>query len=408
MTAPERDRDEVNSFLSNLFEDAKLTPGPIERIFVKYLKNWLGREPDDNEKIEIAKIAAMSFGREWKNTSPDTHICIEEACMLAGISEGNLSMNGKVALMSVPVIEGMLEKKRQVKILDIGAGSGDTIGEILKLMKSRLEWGIIGPDIITSCHIYTLEPGYAKIEMEEVDQSTGQRKESKLEKLAKILRRMPIQPRWTPIGDGFESFMPMVSPKYFDLAISSAVMHHIPDPKYWHILRSRVNTDGAVIFGDWYTNIFSHPALMVKTIRDLGISEIGVRHFENYFAIKVGDSELLESGFTPEQKMSLHHMREYIKNLAELLKHKKKKGEDSELLLFEGHHSHIHAVKAAEEAGFTAEKDVLAKHAGGSKARTSVYHMNPGSDISTVFMVVPHRMMQNKNGALKKKKIKVQ
>ena len=112
------------------------------------------------------------------------------------------------------------------------------------------------------------------------------------------------------------------------------------------------------------------------------------------FGLEMEQSAAIESDFTPEQAQSLRQMRGYVKNLSdELWRAGKSKLEgDSELLLFEGHHSHAETIKAATDAGFTADRDEVIMQGGVPQAANTTYNVNPGSDISTVFALVPRKM----------------
>ncbi|MBN1169899.1 hypothetical protein JXA56_02660 [Candidatus Micrarchaeota archaeon] len=389
-----RTREQVNEFLGKTFADSPLTPGPVERIFFNYLKNWLGRKIDDSERRKIREVAKESYDCEWQKSGCDTHTYIKEAERRIGLI-GNEGMNQKLAMMVVPFIINMLNKRREnrkIRIFEIGSGSGDTAYSILYAMRMECL------EAIKHCHLITLEPAYAKVEEEDLIDSSdtkGPRKESNIAVMAAKLRQLPheFRPKWTPVGDVFESYMASVTPGCFDIIVSGSAMHHIPDPRYWYILRDKIAEDGVIVFADWFTKIFSHPGLLVPTLRDLEISEAKIRKYEDFFGLEMNEYLAIEKGFIPEQVKSLEQMRSYIKHLSDELKlaGKARMQRDSELLLFEGHHSHDETIRAAEEAGFSANKNDIICHANVSPTIHTRYNVNQGSDISTVFALVPRK-----------------
>ncbi len=381
--SPPKTREEVNAEIQRVFEGLVTIPGEIERIFFGYLRNWLNREIDEEERAMIKAISEKSYHTEWKNATAKVYEAIRRAIPQAKLAVGNEGMNDALAQLLAPIVIGMLEDSpddREFEVLDVGAGEGKTTLALLHQISIFEERN--GTDFMRRLHFYTLEPGW-----------------NNLHKIGTELQKGGFMERinnWTPLGGMFERFMRKSRGGEYDLIMSSAALHHLTDPAYLDTVGRLLRDNGIFAVGDWYTTLFSHPSLLLPTLRTLHPSnseeekresDRKIRRYMNFFGIYKEDLwKEIEQGFTEEQRKANEEMRLYVIKVAEENRLLSREDRESQLRLFEGHRSLADHMKGAKRAGIETERDVLSeKHPGFGRVRYNFRNVNPGSDISSVW-----------------------
>jgi 2-polyprenyl-3-methyl-5-hydroxy-6-metoxy-1,4-benzoquinol methylase len=330
---------EIDKVLSGLFDGFRLIPGSICRIANQYLSNW-GIAVTEENKGWIEARSLDSYEYEWSQSDDSYYRAINIATTKAGIEFNNEGLNDTLANKTALVIEAMLEddKRREFKILDVGAGNGATTMKVLDVMKIRG----LDESIFRRCHFYLLEPS-----------------DKALRKALETMRERKAASKVSPIGMTVQDHLDTVSDNSYDLVISNAVFHHMSFPDYLSRVYSMLAEDGVMIVGDWHTTIWSQPAFMLPILKALGAPGDRIRDFETFFGVMKGDYERLLRSLPESERESNYFMLEYERHLAEELRGF---SGHSKLYMLEAHESLSDRLRNYERAGFTVDLEELRQH----------------------------------------------
>jgi SAM-dependent methyltransferase len=330
---------EIDKVLGGLFEGFRLIPGSICRIANQYLGNWgIAVTEGNREWIEARSLESYEY--EWSQSDDSYYRAINVATTKAGIEFNNEGLNDTLANKTALVIEAMLrdDKRREFRILDIGAGNGATTMKVLDVMKIRG----MDPDIFRRCHFYLLEPS-----------------DKALRKALETMREKKAGSRVSPIGMTVQDHLETTSDRSYDLVISNAVFHHMSFPDYLCQVHSKLAEDGVMIVGDWHTTIWSQPAFLLPILKALGAPGERIREFETFFGVMKGDYERIFKALPEGERESNYFMLEYERHLAEELRGF---AGHSKLYMLEAHESLSDRLASYEKAGFTVELEELSQN----------------------------------------------
>jgi hypothetical protein len=359
---------QIDLFLGSVCNGLAMTPGSIFRIAGQYLPNWgIGVNKSKNENW-IEERSRNAYYEEWESGTGDANVAIEKAIEKAGLEYGNKDMNDVLADTVVRILHDMSgliqDRTREFAIIDIGAGTGDTTVAILDAMQSSS----VTEALASKCHFYVLEPSFKR-----------------LEEVFERLEEHPLKPRKTLISSNLEEYLRTVRRESFNMVVSNAVFHHMGFLTHLRLLRESLANNGIMVIGDWHTTLWQHPAYLAPILRKLGASDIDVRRFENFFNVRRGDVELVESRLTPMQLEANYQMLAYVTALADELKNV---GAKSQLRFFEAHESLEDRLGKLKSAGFETNLEELKRNYNGFiHMKSNTRHLYQKSDIACVTAV---------------------
>lgn len=314
----------VDSFLQQLTMDLSLTAGSITCIAWEAIFNWL---PELNnlrwENLNQTEIEQLMMWIKrnsdeyvkkqiWKKSDEKLNEAIEEACRQANLEGGNMLLNKVLAQVWFEILIETAKKtdnNEEIKILDIGGGTGDTTHAML----NQLEYDIsgIGQTLAGRCHFYILEPSFLRINKASA-------------KIAdKDGRRYIIKDiKYTAITDD-DSYLGDDKPNKYHIIVSNAVFHHHPVPSYLADIHRVLKNSHALIVGDWHPTTAYHPAIALQLFKAVGLDEKGEKEFMKFFKIDESTYKLIHEERPPEEKEKDRQMVEYVRARAAIIKRKK-------------------------------------------------------------------------------------
>ncbi len=358
--------EELDRTVDGIFRGLRMVPGSICRISGQYLRNW-GIVVNGATKVDIQRLSLESYLDEWRRSGPQFHQAINTATTKAGIAFNNRNLNETLAGKAVDIIEGHMRTQRPYRILDIGAGDGATSLAVLNAMKA------VGTDkkvLSTLC-----------FDLLDVSEDALSEAKKKVEQRAAV---------GGTFATTLQNYLEMVPDGFYDMAISTAVLHHMTFPDYLAQLNRKLAPDGVMIVGDWHTTIWSHPVFMVPIMNALGANYGRVRGFEMLFNIKKGDYERLFNALPPEERESNRLMLAFEQRLADELNGP---GGRALLCILEGHESLAERVSQYRDNGFETDiEELRAKHRGFARMSRNINRLR-GMDLATVVAMakIPQR-----------------
>ncbi len=352
--------EELDDTIGGIFKGLRMVPGSVCRIAGQYLRNW-GVAVNEETKAAIERRSLESYLDEWKRSGPRFHQAINTATTRAGIGFNNRNLNETVAGKAVDVIEGTFrgaQKPGTYRILDIGAGDGATSLAVLNAMKA------VGTDrrIVSNLCFDLLD----------VSEDALSEAKKKIEQRAMV---------GGTFATTLQNYLERVPDGFYDMAVSTAVLHHMTFPDYLSQLNRKLAPDGVMIVGDWHTTIWSHPAFMVPILNALGANYGRVRGFEMLFNIRKGDYGRLFNALPEEERESNRLMLAFEQRLAEELSGPSGR---SLLCILESHESLAERIAQYRENGFEVDIDELrAKHRGFARMSRNINRLR-NVDLATV------------------------
>ncbi len=346
--------------IGGIFKGLRMVPGSVCRIAGQYLRNW-GIAVNGQTKDAIERRSLESYLEEWRRSGPVFHQAINTATTKAGIGFNNRNLNETVAGKAVDIIEGVLrgsQKPGVYRILDIGAGDGATSLAVLNAMMA------VGTDRKILSHLC--------FDLLDVSEDALSEAKKKVEQRAMV---------GGTFATTLQNYLERVPDGFYDMAISTAVLHHMTFPDYLSQLNRKLAREGTMIVGDWHTTIWSHPAFMVPILNALGANYGRVRGFEMLFNIRKGDYERLFNALPEDERESNRLMLAFEQRLAEELSGP---GGRSLLCILESHESLSERVAQYRENGFETDIDELrAKHKGFARMSRNINRLR-NMDLATV------------------------
>ncbi len=345
--------------------DMSLEPGTLFRIASQYLGNW-GVEVNHHNQEWIEQVAEQDYQHEWRGGTKGTNDAIEVATKRSGLIHGNSDLNLVLGKMAVDALVTMAKRHRNDLIVaDVGAGAGDTTVAVLdNLIGSGLA-GCSG-----RLHFYLMEPSIKRLAVAE-----------------ERLEMHTVQTNRTLVAGTLQAHDPFLSDDVFDVIITNAVLHHMTTDKHLHGLLRLLRPGGLLIVGDWYTSIWSHPALFIDIMSSLRPNTPENRErrmqFQMTFGVNEGDRRKVEAQMLPSEVEANIHMRKYIVALADEARRLDLRSKPK---ILEGHEALRDRLAKMKAAGFEVDPEMLRRHK--EFARISpVARLYRGSDIASVIAV---------------------
>lgn len=241
----------VDRFMEDIGRFLIMEPGSIARVVWHSLSNW---KVDINEKTRgwLMQKSAESYLEEWKSSDWRNNDIISKATVAIGLDDGNEYLNDATATMLVDMLLYQYKNgtKKNIKICDIGAGTGNTTKAIL----NRL-WNIdedLAKKVVDVCTFYLIELSPARVS----DIDAG-------------VNNHVLKPDCKILVASDSDMLPLMVGGTFDFVVSGAVFHHNSFPDYLAGIHRLLGDDGVLIFGDWHMSICERPEYIVPLIRML-------------------------------------------------------------------------------------------------------------------------------------------
>ncbi len=352
-----KELEKIDEFIDDITKNLAMQPGSIFRIAYQYLKNW-GVEIAPGNIGWIKETALQSYMNEYEGTGEEINAAIRRAIVATGLAsrsrdeEGDTILNRNIAGMAVNNMMAMHDGKRKFVICDIGAGDGATTVAILDALARTEETR----ELEELCEFHLVEPSFKRIRTA----------------VEERLEKHPMKVRYSIHTETHEGFIPMRKDGTLDIILSSAVYHHMPFPDYLNDLYDVLTPDGVILIGDWFYNIFEHPARIVPILEDLGLDRGSINRFRDYFGIPF-DTKEINKDLTTEQERTNRKFRKYTASLAEELKKIGKKQ-----YFIEGYELVSERMEKMKQAGFETDIDELrGKHRAFARTLNNVRKIYP-------------------------------
>jgi len=349
---------ELDAMVQGLVSKLSYPMGSILKIAGRYLNNWKIEVSDDNQK-ELEKMSLERYFDSWGKASKETLVAIKTATKDAYFEVDNSTLNEHVGKMAVEVLAEMAkkDKDRQIRIVDIGAGDGETTGAVFDAIVNQEAF-----ELAERCRFILIEPS-----------------EDNIHNAAKNLKKHRIshhhRPKFTTIGCDNHNFLEELKEERYDMVISSAVFHHMIFPGFLDQISGSLAKDGVLVFGDWYTSIFRHPAFVAEILQKLDIDKAGLSQFTSLFDISEGDAKNFRKGLDPDEIINNYRMEKYIMLIGkEFLKIPPENRDE----FLEGHVAFEERTEDLEKKGFATDiKELKENHAGFCHMDSNIRSLDP-------------------------------
>lgn len=350
--------EELDRRFQDICSNLIVPPGTLFRLANSHLDAWGIRvTPENAEWIE--ERGQRSYRKEWQTTPTTSYDAIDEAIRVAGLAYDNENMNAALGSMAATALIEMAQRtdaKRKIVVLDAGSGTGKTTAAIVTALNMK------NPSVLERCRFLLLEMAF----------------ERHVEAVRSTLRGTSalIEPQ---TGE-FHQFFEERAQETIDLVVSNAVLHHMTSTRYIDLIHSRLRDDGLIVFGDWYTAIWSQPSFFVDIMRDLGATPQQILAFRQEFNVDDWTLGIDESELTEEERTTNGQMRGFVRCLAAEMQ---RIPTEERLMLLEGHEGFGSRERKFRDHGFLTSQDELAAKyrafVGGNVAK-----MYPGREFATV------------------------
>lgn len=362
----EEDINALDTALEGIFEGMKIIPGTVCRIAARYLENW-GIKVTPANRDYIEERGFDSNMDDWQFGTPETHDAIDLAIRKAGLDSSNKDMNLVLAQMAVPIIRNMLEANpswNHFKILDVGAGDGDTTIALLDAMVSGPETEMLA----SRCRFHLLEPSYKRVT-----------------EMGKRLETHHLKPQCAIVVNTFEEYLWSIKDGNFDMVLGNAVFHHMTTPEYLRRIYDKLTPQGVLAVGDWYAPVWSHPAFLLPLLQKVDGGAEKAARLRTLFQLKENACQEEEAKLPPDQQQANRHVREYAGHLGEELNRIDAR---SRIKLLEAMQSLDHNLADVKAAGLvTDHQELVAKHRGFMKTKANIRHLFPNCKLASVWTV---------------------
>ncbi len=346
--------------LHKLTANILLQSGSIFRIVQHVLENWGIRLTNQNRDFIKARSEA-SFEEEWEQDAEIINIAINRASAMAGLGEGNTTLNSIVARMVHDLLCEYVKVKpgnEPIYILDIGAGAGETSSAVVRSLETSTDSRVNA--IFDRYRFHLLEPTEA---IYEASRSLGVKRRTGPYAKSKIATFVQAD----------DSFLESYRDGMFDLIISNAALHHKAFPDYLKEVRRVLKDDGAFVLGDWYTSIWYHPAYILPLFKALGADRDQIYSFMDVFGLSIEQCRRLNKQRSPEEMKAQVKMIVFLRFLGQIINQINEKreaeaertGEPRPLRLkccfLEAHETLNDRCKALQEKGFETSLPTLKK-----------------------------------------------
>jgi len=367
----------IDKNVADITQDLVMKPGSVFRVACQYLENWGIKITAENTEW-MKERALKSYMEEYEETGEEINAAIKRAIIATGLAnrsgdeEGDTILNRNLAGMAINNLMALHDKKRKFRICDIGAGDGATTIAILDgLARSRELM-----ELAEFCEFHLLEPSFKRVKSA----------------VEERLERHPVRVKYAIHTETHEEFIPMLRDGTMDMVVSSAVYHHMPFPDYLVDLYDVLSPEGVVLIGDWFYNIFEHPARIIPLLEDMGLKKKDMDRFRSYFQIPF-DTKDINKNLTSEQQHSNRKFRTYTVALAEELR---KIGGTQYFI--EGYELVSERMEKMRQAGFETDIDELReKHKAFAKTLSNVRKIYPAvGEIASVISAGKKQIKEKK------------
>ena len=331
--------------------------GSLLKISGHYLSNFCIEIPV-GIKPGIEKLSLQKYFDGWKRAGKLTMDAIKTATREAGFPLDNSNLNEHVGKMTVEVLRAMAEhdKTKTFTIVDIGAGEGETTRAVFDAILHLEAF-----ELAERCEFILIEPSKTNL-MAASDTLE--------EHGVHAVHPIPF----SIIGKTNHDFLGRLKDGSVDMAISSAVFHHMIFPSYLSVINECLVEGGVLVVGDWYTSVFNHPALVAEILEELDIERDQLKRFQSIFDVSPGEAKDLSSKLNADERYTNKRMRKYIVAIGQ--KFLKIPPEQRDEFL-EGHTSYHERKQDLDRSGFLTDFKDLKGHPGFSKLSANVRDLEP-------------------------------
>jgi len=203
--------------------------------------NWGATWSTGDEYSQLLVLSDDAYRDEWRLTTAQGHDDIALAAVRAGLGDANQRLNNAVAEI---VASEVAARRGYVRLLDVGAGSGNTTLTALDRTEDP------GRLVCT-----LLDPASSALA------SAGDRLEQRSLVLGKhfFLINTPDMEGGRSLGAGS-----------FDVIVSAAALHHHADiQKPLEALGRLLAPGGLLVIGDWHNTLWEHPWRVLNALQSL-------------------------------------------------------------------------------------------------------------------------------------------
>jgi SAM-dependent methyltransferase len=356
--------------IKEMCKDLPIEPGSLSRLHNEFYEAYnIFVPPELSNELEAYSLSC--FESEWSGTDAETNRAIERAIMKANIESGNLDLNGQVAKMVLRILKSIYREKKMIKILDIGAGVGDTTAAVLDALWEDKE---DGRKIAEKCYFKLLEPSWWRLE--------DGRETLAQHPISSEVYHGITSPRIRPKCDTLETYLNEARKGDVDIVISSAALHHISFPAYLQKLNEHMADDGVIVIGDWYNNLLRHPANLADIIQRLGADNDVVRDFELLFNTHCDEASRIERTLSPEQVDANKDFRRFVVAQGDEMR---KMGCTSKIAFLESLNTIEVRLKEMNDAGiWTNINELRLNHKGFARVDRNIRRTLPGRSVAFV------------------------
>lgn len=213
------------------------------RVSTTAWENWGIRFSTQDEFVALVRQSENCYSAEWKDTDDTRLHDIARSAEDAGLGDCNARLNTAVAEEVFEVSSCLPE---ELRVLDIGAGTGNTSKEVLKALRAS------GRRVF----LHMLEPDRKAL----VDTA-----------LRKITNSDMISPDDIRVHLSTDLCMTTLFPSCsFDLVVSSAALHHhaFLDP-VMAAIHNILKPQGFLVVGDWHNSMWLDPGRVLSLLKTL-------------------------------------------------------------------------------------------------------------------------------------------
>ncbi len=205
-------------------------------------RNWGISWETEAEYARLITLGEEEYRKEWKTTTEHSHHDIARAANLAGLGDANSRLNAACAGLVAKEVQA---QKRELRILDVGAGTGNTSLAVFAAT-SHLH------------HPQVTLLDYAKSALDQASESLT------------ASGLVPNRDFSVCLGQDMQAET-LFGKDCFDIVIAVAALHHHSDILVGlGPIAAALKPGGLVIVGDWHNTMWENPARVHALLRQLG------------------------------------------------------------------------------------------------------------------------------------------